>query len=170
MRTSCCVFHHLQPTRQTFQRWMVGGGGEILCRLRSFGLYLWVYSGWKAQMNFQISRRLYFRVCVLVGGQSKSSEVTLSNLLGNMHLRQKVSRNRKHVFNCSVQLLSCVRLCATPWTAACQASLSITNCTCPLMDKDKYLTTTIVAQIQTSINHIFIISFPFGFHGKIRFL
>ena len=32
------------------------------------------------------------RVCVLVGGQSKSSEDTLSNLLGNMHLRQKVSR------------------------------------------------------------------------------
>ena len=26
-----------------------------------------------------------------------------------------------------VQLLSCVRLFATPWTAACQASLSITN-------------------------------------------
>ena len=27
----------------------------------------------------------------------------------------------------SVQLISCVRLFATPWTAACQASLSITN-------------------------------------------
>ena len=27
----------------------------------------------------------------------------------------------------SVQLLSCVRLFATPWTAACQTSLSITN-------------------------------------------
>ena len=27
----------------------------------------------------------------------------------------------------SVQLLSCVRLFATPWTAACQATLSITN-------------------------------------------
>ena len=27
----------------------------------------------------------------------------------------------------SVQLLSCVRLFATPWTAVCQASLSITN-------------------------------------------
>ena len=27
----------------------------------------------------------------------------------------------------SVQLLSCVRLFATPWTAACKASLSITN-------------------------------------------
>ena len=29
--------------------------------------------------------------------------------------------------NQSVQLFSCVRLFATPWTAACQASLSITN-------------------------------------------
>ena len=28
---------------------------------------------------------------------------------------------------CSVQSLSCARLFATPWTAACQASLSITN-------------------------------------------
>ena len=28
----------------------------------------------------------------------------------------------------SVQSLSCVQLFATPWTAACQASLSITNC------------------------------------------
>ena len=32
----------------------------------------------------------------------------------------------------SVQLLSCVQLFATPWTAACQASLSITN-TCSLL-------------------------------------
>ena len=31
------------------------------------------------------------------------------------------------VFFSSVQLLSCVRLFVTPWTAACQASLSITN-------------------------------------------
>ena len=29
--------------------------------------------------------------------------------------------------DCSVQLLSCVRLFATPWTAARQVSLSITN-------------------------------------------
>ena len=28
---------------------------------------------------------------------------------------------------CSVQLLSCVQLFATPWTVSCQASLSITN-------------------------------------------
>ena len=28
---------------------------------------------------------------------------------------------------CSVQSLSCVRLLATPWTAACRASLSITK-------------------------------------------
>ena len=32
-----------------------------------------------------------------------------------------------YIFLCSVQLLSHVRFFATPWTAACQASLSITN-------------------------------------------
>ena len=32
-----------------------------------------------------------------------------------------------YVYYYSVQLLSCVQLFATPWTAACQASLSITN-------------------------------------------
>ena len=31
-----------------------------------------------------------------------------------------------HIFSCSVQSLSRVRLFATPWTAACQASLSFT--------------------------------------------
>ena len=33
----------------------------------------------------------------------------------------------KMVLSQSVQSLSCVQLFATPWTAACQASLSITN-------------------------------------------
>ena len=32
------------------------------------------------------------------------------------------------IYFSSVQSLSCVRLFVTPWTAACQASLSITNC------------------------------------------
>ena len=32
-----------------------------------------------------------------------------------------------YLFMCSVQSLSHVRIIATPWTAACQASLSITN-------------------------------------------
>ena len=32
-----------------------------------------------------------------------------------------------YLFVCSVQSLSHVRIIATPWTAACQASLSITN-------------------------------------------
>ena len=38
---------------------------------------------------------------------------------------QLVETNNKTLS--SVQLLSCVQLCATPWTAARQASLSITN-------------------------------------------
>ena len=36
-------------------------------------------------------------------------------------------QKRVHLACSSVQLLSCVRLFATPWIAACQASLSITN-------------------------------------------
>ena len=36
-------------------------------------------------------------------------------------------QHRKDIVSSSVQLLSCVRLFATPWTAASQASLSITN-------------------------------------------
>ena len=36
-----------------------------------------------------------------------------------------------HSLSSSVQSLSCVQLFATPWTAACQASLSITNSRSP---------------------------------------
>ena len=39
---------------------------------------------------------------------------------------ERTMSNFFHLFS-SVQLLSCVQLFATPWTAACQASLSITN-------------------------------------------
>ena len=38
-----------------------------------------------------------------------------------------VDKYRKAVFLTSVQSLSCIQLFVTPWTAACQASLSITN-------------------------------------------
>ena len=38
-----------------------------------------------------------------------------------------VSQVDTHVQSSSVQLLSCIWLFVTPWTAACQASLSITN-------------------------------------------
>ena len=40
---------------------------------------------------------------------------------------QSVRHKYSSVQFSSVQLLSCVRLFATPWTATCQASLSITN-------------------------------------------
>ena len=52
-------------------------------------------------------------------------------ILSNFRLASAVFRNVWFVSNyfpfSSVQSLSCVRLFATPWTAACQASLSITN-------------------------------------------
>ena len=51
----------------------------------------------------------------------KFSEMILGFLLVN-----QPSINRALQFS-SVQSLSCVQLFVTPWTAACQASLSITN-------------------------------------------
>ena len=45
---------------------------------------------------------------------------------GLLHCRWILYRLSHHQFS-SVQLLSCIQLFATPWTAACQASLSITN-------------------------------------------
>ena len=40
---------------------------------------------------------------------------------------QTLMQRREIVERCSVQLLSCIQHFATPWTAARQASLSITN-------------------------------------------
>ena len=45
---------------------------------------------------------------------------------GLLHCRWILYRLSHHQFS-SVQSLSCIQLFATPWTAACQASLSITN-------------------------------------------
>ena len=42
-----------------------------------------------------------------------------------------ISLHHRKIFHYSVQSLSCVRLFVTPWTAARQASLSITNCWSP---------------------------------------
>ena len=52
-------------------------------------------------------------------------EVQQVNLLGESRL--KITREKKFLQFSSVQSLSRVRLFATPWTAACQPSLSITT-------------------------------------------
>ena len=44
-----------------------------------------------------------------------------------MAIKKDGGRQYGHSSVSSVQSLSCVRLFATPWTAACQASLAITN-------------------------------------------
>ena len=51
---------------------------------------------------------------------------TGKEMLPVFHPRVKTFWTAFHQFSL-VQLLSCIRLFATPWTAACQASLSITN-------------------------------------------
>ena len=49
-------------------------------------------------------------------------------LLGHVTLKRNKTQKTEGTWRfSSVQLLSCVRLFATPWTAARQASLSITN-------------------------------------------
>ena len=64
-------------------------------------------------------------------------ESSMENLLNLMAIQKwipvlflKQQDYSFHVFS-SVQLLSCVQLFAAPWTAACQASLSITNSRSP---------------------------------------
>ena len=66
--------------------------------------------------------------------QSTLNEISLDYLLEGLmlklklqyfgHLMQRTDSSEKTLV---VNSLSCVRLFATPWTAACQASLSITN-------------------------------------------
>ena len=56
--------------------------------------------------------------------------VAISNYSGSSRLRGQiqVSRIEGRLFTvCSVHSLSCVQFFATPWTAPCQVSLSITN-------------------------------------------
>ena len=68
----------------------------------------------------------YCRLWLSVKWRSRSPTIAL-------HLRGKKEVNTGKLFSSvktkfsSVQSLSCVQLFATPWTAACQASLSITN-------------------------------------------
>ena len=52
----------------------------------------------------------------------KTEPLLIRNQAGSL-----VSAQKMWLMLCSVQSLSCVRLFVTPWTAACQASLSITN-------------------------------------------
>ena len=54
----------------------------------------------------------------------------LENIVSNLWITPKKVTAIRTIWNYQfswVQLFSCVRLFATPWTAACQASLSVTN-------------------------------------------
>ena len=68
----------------------------------------------------------------------------------------KVSQKEKDKYHSSVQSLSRVRLFATPWTAACQASLSITN-------SWSLLKLMSIESVMPS-NHLIILCVPFSSH------
>ena len=70
---------------------------------------------------FTISWIFFFKLCyfVFVFLFKKKFSTVMSRIFTNI--------SKQELSECSVQLLSHVRLFATPWTAACQASLSITN-------------------------------------------
>ena len=57
----------------------------------------------------------------------KTTTQKMSSWLDRVHLEMLPCLPHPPLYLTSVQLLSCVQLFATPWTAACQASLSITN-------------------------------------------
>ena len=54
-------------------------------------------------------------------------EISLSSLFLKIEVYFKNLNYKIKTHMCSVQLLSCVQLFATPWTVACQTSLSIIN-------------------------------------------
>ena len=69
----------------------------------------------------------YPKISVSFKGIVLSQWKNLADTLLTNHLRLISSSVIRHIDISSVQLLSCVRLFATPWTAAHQACLSITN-------------------------------------------
>ena len=64
----------------------------------------------------------------------------------NVPMEQSPKTSGKHEWFRSIQSLSCVWLFATPWTAACQASLSITN--------SKTLLKLMTIELETLSNHL----------------
>ena len=56
-----------------------------------------------------------------------NSKVENKGLFRNLYTSHQKGQDQSQLQFSSVQSLSHVRLCATPWTAACQASRSITN-------------------------------------------
>ena len=60
-------------------------------------------------------------------GQQYNKRLSTLLIIREMQIRTIVRYHLTPVRISSIQSLSCVRLFATPWTSACQASLSITN-------------------------------------------
>ena len=78
-------------------------------------------SGWEAQKYVSQQWENFFVIIILqVVGHPPSK-------YGILFYHDCTPLSILWLFGCSVKLLSRVRLFVTPWTAACQASLSITN-------------------------------------------
>ena len=79
-------------------------------------------------METEISGHLFkaTRFTVICYPAKKTNILTSINIEKDWHSRPEQESPWIPIFS-SVQSFSCVRLFATPWTVACQASLSITN-------------------------------------------
>ena len=72
-------------------------------------------------------RSLWKVLSELLPGLFLQSDLARCLKTHNLSFKFQVVKCYPHIFHSSVQLLSCVLLFVTPWSAAHQASLSITN-------------------------------------------
>ena len=100
----------------------VGRGRDLLCLFWVFGVFssLVPPPGWAGEFSSPW--------VVKLGSQIIVFNVCREHVLGIINLLSSLGRMWGSCHHCFiVQLLSRARLFATPWTTACQASLSITN-------------------------------------------
>ena len=88
----------------------------------------WTWLKWLSIYTYTFFFKYSFPLWLIIGYWIQFSVLCSRTLL----FMQSLYKNLDFLVVSSVQLLSCVRLFATPWIAACQASLSITNSRSPL--------------------------------------
>ena len=80
----------------------------------------------------RIWKRIYIYIYIYIYICNWNTLLYTWNIVNQLYFNQKLYVSKPIADSCwclfsSVQSLSCVRLFVTPWTAACQASLSTTN-------------------------------------------